>query len=311
MIFCATARFKDHISSDGEIDFDMVQHARITTLGQNGITCEISQNLSTPDFYWERQSGGLCRMHALNAYFGGPKYDRSQFEDAIHEHDLRMSARGLENVSANDVDVTSGDQKNIIAHVLAKSGIFAKLYEIRDRPTAIAKAESYGAVFIYSPDHVWLGRRDTSGRWFRIDSLSGVSLMNLNDLQDPRLGLIIPCNRLMNEFAEIAAELGGLIQSDNKSSDGENRGEKIVAYLVREYKARRLLGRAETLIGAAVAILEIQLAGRDGFPVMRELLDWYEEFAASWTGANCTSLRFILTHVPRMIIRILQIGHFN
>lgn len=260
----------------------------------------LSQNsggaVVAPVFYWERQSGGLCRMHALNAYFGGPELDRAKFEAEIHEHDARMLARGQAGLSANDVDATSGDQKNILAHVLAKHGVFAKMYEIRDRAAAIAKVETYGAAFIYSPDHVWLGRRDDCGVWFKIDSLSGICRINLSDLENPSIGLIVPCVRLSHEFAEIAAELDELVKPD------------VVDHVVRTMKAGDVLGRAETLIGAAVSILEIQLCGRASYPAVCELLSWYDQFIRSWSGGNCTSIKFVLTHVPRMIVRILQIG---
>lgn len=234
-------------------------------------------------------------MHALNAYFGGPKLDRAQFEAEIREHDVRQQARGLAGLSANDVDATSGDQKNILAHVLAKYGIFARMYELRDRTAAIAKAESYGAALIYSPDHVWVGRRDTCGNWVKIDSLSGISHMNLSDLENISLGIIVPCLRLDTEFVEIAAELNKLVEPD------------IVDYVVREMKLGHVLGGAETLIGAAVSILEIQLCGRASYPAVHELLTWYDQFIRTWSGSNCTSIKFVLTHVPRMILRVLQI----
>lgn len=274
----------------------MVRHARIITpavetLGQN-IECGAG-------FYWERQSGGLCRMHALNAYFGGPILDRAKFEAEIREHDARQHARGLAGsigMSANDVDVTSADQKNILAHILAKHGIFAKMYETRDRPAAIAKVDTYGVMFIHTNDHVWLGRRDDCGRWFKIDSLSGISPMNLSDLEDSRIGVIVPCSRLMDEFIEITNSLNELIGSD------------VINFLVREMKAGRLIGRIETLVGSAVAILEMQLAGRDEYPIVRELFLWYDQFTSGYTGANCASIKFVLNHVPKMIVRIIQIG---
>ena len=65
-----------------------------------------------PQFYCERQSGGLCRMHALNAYFGGPKLSRADFEAEIADYDAKQKMRGYEIPSANSCDIVSSDHKN-------------------------------------------------------------------------------------------------------------------------------------------------------------------------------------------------------
>lgn len=273
----------------------MVRHAGIGpghSLGQNNMAAMPT----IPEFYWERQSGGLCRMHALNAYFGAPKLDRVKFEDAIREHDARQLARGYAEMSANDVDVTSTDQKNIIAHILSKIGIFARFFEIGERAAALLKADKYGATFVYSPDHVWLCRRNDRGHWFKIDSLSGISSINLADLEDPRLGLIVPCKHLMDEFNEIAADIAKLIKPD------------VIDFLVRNMASGNVIGRVETLVGAAVSILEIQLAGRAGYTSVRELFLWYDQFIRAWSGSNCASIKFVLNHIPKIVVRILQIS---
>lgn len=254
-------------------------------------------------FYYERQSGGLCRMHALNAYFGGPKLDRARFESYITEYDMRQKIRGYNMPSAREFDTMSGDQRNIIAHILAAHGVFIRIYHTGDQERAIVKAASYGVAFVYTPDHVWLIKQDAvnisnatiSRPWFKIDSLSGVSPFDIGELsRNTSLGMIVPCNNLVNEFSEIASELNALVMPD------------IVVYLIGTMKDKKILGDAEPLMGAAISILEIQNNGRV-VAVLDELFSWYNQFTRGFTGSNCNSIRYVLGTVPQMIARILNI----
>lgn len=266
---------------------------------------------SIPNFYCERQSGGLCRMHALNAYFGYPKLDKSTFESEISDYDNACHNQ-TGGVSARDFDITTSDQRSVISHILAKSGVFARIYESspEDRLRAIAKAGEYGIAFIHSHDHIWLIRCasdmsvdnnifpkcDITSSWYKIDSLSGVSLFDINELtRNVSLGMIIPTKNLLVEFIDIARELNELVMPD------------IVDYLIICHRNKKVLGRAETLMGSACTLLELQNNGRDTHVKLNELLVWYDDFKHRFVGKNCGSLRFILMTVPQIIARIIAI----
>jgi hypothetical protein len=252
-------------------------------------------------------------MHALNAYFGGPKLDRARFESLIAEYDARQRAHGHDVPSARDFDSVGGDQRNIIAHILSRHGVFARIYHTRDRERAIAKAKVYGVAFVYTPDHVWLIKQDASPgcpqdassgcpqdassrhSWFKIDSLSGVTPFDIGELsRNSSLNMIVPTTELRDEFNEIASELNTLVMPD------------IVDYLIGTMKNKNVLGDAEILIGAAISILEMQNNGRP-VAVLEELFAWYNQFTRDFTGSNCCSIRYVLRAVPQMIARILNV----
>lgn len=247
-------------------------------------------------------------MHALNAYFGCAKLDSAAFESEITNYDADQKKRGYIMSSAHAFDTTTGDHRNIIAYILAKYGVFARTYDrsskstysglLVDRPngspSAIEKAKSYGVAFIYSPDHIWLIRRD-GDLWYKIDSLSGITQYNLAELSHSSLGLIIPTTRLIDEFNEIASELNALVMPD------------IIDYLIDAMKNKKVIGDAETLMGAACTLLELQNNGRAGYEKLDELFAWYGEFTQKFRDGNCASLKFILNTVPQIIARIIAI----
>jgi hypothetical protein len=261
-----------------------------------------------PNFYCERQSGGLCRMHALNAYFGYAKLDRVAFETEIVDYD-NICREQTGNVSARDFDITTSDQKSVISHILAKSGVFARIYEstIEDRARAIVKVNEYGVAFVHSPDHVWLIRRldeqsttsdkqDVSESWYKTDSLSGVSPFDIGELvRNISLGVIIPTKNLFSEFDDIARELNALVMPD------------IIDYLIACHKGKKVLGRVETLMGGACTLLQLQNNGRIEYAKLNELFVWYGDFKRMFIGKNCGSLKFILSTVPQIIARIIVI----
>jgi hypothetical protein len=257
-----------------------------------------------PKFYCERQSGGLCRMHALNAYFGCPRLDRAAFEAEIAEYDSKHAGRSMP--SANDYDATTSDSGNIIAHILSKHGVFARIYQLsaKSKGIAIAKANAYGIAFLYSPDHIWLMKRDDNvardigelceSSWYKIDSLSGVSKCELA-YTETAIGMIVPTTRLKDEFDEIGDELNALVMPD------------IVDHLIDGFQRKKEIGDAEILMGAACSLLRLQNNGRTEYAKLDELFRWYDTFTRNFTGSNCMSLRFILNTVPQIIARIIAI----
>lgn len=250
-------------------------------------------------------------MHALNAYFGYAKLDRAAFEAEIVDYD-NICREQTGNVSARDFDITTSDQRSVISHILAKSGVFARIYEstAEDRVCAIMKANTYGVAFVYSPDHIWLirrtdeqsadlpssGKQEVSASWYKIDSLSGVSPFDIDDLaRNTLLGVIVPTTNLFVEFDDIAREMNVLVMPD------------IIDYLITCHKSKKVLGRVETLIGGACTLLQLQNNGRIEYAKLNELFVWYDDFKRLFVGKNCGSLEFILSSVPQIIARIIAI----
>lgn len=274
----------------------MVRHLNVPMQKSARVSGQASAAEPAEEFYCERQSGGLCRMHSINAYLGGPKYTRASFEAEMAEfNDARRTMYG-DLPPAEIYDITTGDQKNVIAFILAKHGVFARMYSFCQTHLAMAKMDEYGVAFVYSPDHVWIVKKSSSGQWFKIDSIGGITHYDRGELtRDSRLGIIVPTTRLMYEFSQIGQELEALVMPD------------IVDYLLAAFQNKKVIGEAETLIGSAVTILEIQNNKREAPRPLSELFTWYNKFIDKFHGKNCASLHYILSHVPQIIARIIAI----
>ena len=64
--------------------------------------------------YYERQSGDLCRMHSLNAYFGYKRIDKDTFFKLCNEYDTII--KGLKSDSMDGFS----EGRCIISYVLDK-----------------------------------------------------------------------------------------------------------------------------------------------------------------------------------------------
>ena len=66
---------------------------------------------NVPVFYYERQRGGLCRLHAINAFLGSAIYSEAQFNDEMDKFDVSTF-----NDTKREQDPNRKDMKPLKAH---------------------------------------------------------------------------------------------------------------------------------------------------------------------------------------------------
>ena len=141
--------------------------------------------------YFDRGGGGLCRMRALNAFFGNfvPRQvmDSAKFHQYIQKYDQYLKSKFNVQTSSAAFDLVNSDQTNLVSWVLREHGIFAKYYslnEIYGKPLP-----EYTFLFVYNSGHIWaVIKKD---KYYKIDN--GVSPFNYNSLWSTKnIGVIIP-----------------------------------------------------------------------------------------------------------------------
>ena len=153
--------------------------------------------------YYEKQRGDLCRLHALNAYFGFKKFSDPDFFKLCREYDDEI--KGLK------TQVMDGfsEGRCIISYVLDKiDNKYVFLIPINsyknarncldiDRYNLLIK--HINCFFEFNKNHVWINKK-INRSWNKIDSISGVNRVNA-----PRIGqngylLVLEDKVLFNEL---------------------------------------------------------------------------------------------------------------
>lgn len=152
--------------------------------------------------YGEAQRGGLCQMHALNAYFGRPAYTPATFASSVREYlkatghppEIYKTAGPMGLFGYLATSRADGCPKTLFHYLVKKAGDpFDEALGIsdesqspggrRDRRAWIRPRLEPGhvarlgvrAVFVFTFRHVWVWRHGSTGsdppRWHKIDSM--------------------------------------------------------------------------------------------------------------------------------------------
>lgn len=149
------------------------------------------------DIYWESQRGGLCRKHALGAYFGRPLINDDKFQQLCIEFDKYMRGKGYKNSQVEKFDCIYSSRETLISYVIGRYGGGCclhipmgecKAYLDSRNTTLLELIGEDDFVFVYNPNHIY-GWKKTSA-WYKVDSLSGIS--KISPVADNKLGYIIP-----------------------------------------------------------------------------------------------------------------------
>lgn len=227
--------------------------------------------------YWERQRGGLCRLHSLNAFFGYQKFSDSDFINLSREFDERQLRLFGQTCSSQNFDIVGSDQLNLVSFILSKFGIATRYYAINEhlkRPLII----DCDKFFVYDAGHIWLMKKENE-KWHRIDSLSGISRTNINYRQK-NIGFILPVTNLAREYNDVISRISW------------NTGN-----IKRNY-----LGDDEILIGRAIELLRIQLANREHkYPHIKQLICDYYEYIEELSTGKYNNTQFVCSKMPKIM----------
>jgi hypothetical protein len=151
------------------------------------------------EIYWENQTGGRCRMHSLNACYGKHAITPEEFDEWCFRYNEEYKDSSLPR--AEDFDGVLANQENIVAYIMRHKSNHGVLFCPPDGIKQMLKTWGKKTVtelidpnvrrmFVFSDSHMWLCRY--AGRqWVKVDSLSGLTVININSLANARgLGIM-------------------------------------------------------------------------------------------------------------------------
>ena len=202
--------------------------------------------------FYEHQSGGLCRMHACNAYFGESKLTREsfkmyqeEFNDIIHKH---KSYRGM---SCIDWDFYYFFKETLVTYILRKHGTHVRHFPIGVQRSLsdITSCISGNFVFAFTKSHIF-GLTKSHGIWYRVDSIGGVSPTQFeNLLQSKSTGFLVPVDQY-KEFYLGVSDIKRIF-SDRKVKD----------LILEIHNTRGDLGEIDEPLSAIMSVIRTRFTG--------------------------------------------------
>ena len=252
--------------------------------------------------YWERQQGGNCRIHSLNAFFGRPQITEQKFAEYCKELDTEKKS----GIDAASYDFTDCDQNNIISYIVKREtnySFFTK--SVLKRYVDADELTSSNCFFMFSVDHIWLVRYHEN-KFFFIDSLSGIT--QRDDFTDyDFVGIILlfkPLELYYRETAEMRK-----ITADT----AEKSYEIICAYLIFCAENSLIIGELETNISICVEILEkaeCKISNDKAESIRNKIIQKYREFLPQFADGRYNDFELKLKYLPYIIYGIVFIRDY-
>jgi hypothetical protein len=276
------------------------------------------------NIYYQTQSGGLCRLHSLNGYFGCEKISLHQFNIIQKKYDDEYKIKFNFELTCKNFDIVASDQKNIINYFLKNIGIYTRYYSINQLYTKSLNktfAEQiiiknklinnlYGDYFfIYNESHIWGCRRQIS-KWFKVDSIEGVSHYNINSLlTEKNIGLIVPVD-IKHEFYRNLKLIYDELCFSVKNMDTLTVQTTIKNYLIQKHKEKKILGELEIPLSICMDIFETNLLKKTNSifsPIKTQVLQ-YNKFLSKFTKGNYNNITLILEFLPNILLELIKIA---
>lgn len=250
--------------------------------------------------YWERQRGGLCRLHSLNAFFGYNKISDHDFANFGKEFDQRTTRLFGHRASCMDFDTIGSDQLNIVSYILKKHNICTKYTAIGQSKDDICPSNlvNVNRFFVFNDRHIWVMRKNNN-QWYKVDSIGGVCRCNPRSLKCQRnVGLIVPINDTKKEFRNIADQIKRTVGSSAES------------YIVSTIMKKEFLGPLEVLIGRAMEIISIKMnilknnsdsARYDMFGEISKLEQFYEKYISLVSDGRYNDVALVTHYIVPVI----------
>jgi hypothetical protein len=261
------------------------------------------------NIYWERQSGGLCRKHSLNVYFGKNKISELDFNNYCNEYDeyLRNTGRAYDNVINNDI--IPSNQNTIISYIIEKIEnkhcIYIQLgglkkYMVDYKYSGIIDLiKNSNCIFLFNEGHIYC-LKYINKEWYKIDSLSGISNYDINHINNE--GLIIPRTN--------CCSILDLIKYSNNIFDYlyKNNIKKITdklelyQFLIELYNKQLLLDELEVNLGIISSILNILKLSDSSNEITKD----YNEFIILFEKTK--NIIDIVNYIPDLIIKLYNLN---
>ena len=258
--------------------------------------------------FYEPQSGGLCRLHSLNAFFGRKKISPITFTQYISEYNTYIRQRFNVNTSSASFDLVSSDQSNLVAFILKKHRIHARYYALNSLYGKSLSTEITTApfVFVYNGTHIW-GVMLKNNKHYKVDSIGGVQPFLINSLCSMRdVGIMVPVP-LKSEWYRQVDIIVDILKQERIRTKVE-----LIEYLTKLHRNKKILDKLEIPLGVSMSILETNLLGCESnndavFVSIRRLITRYNLFIRTFTDGNYTNLALIVKYVPDLIIDVCSL----
>lgn len=256
------------------------------------------------NIYYEAQRGGLCRLHSVNAYFGKRHITDEQFDKYIADYNSEYKTKFNLDINCRDFDAISSDQKNLVSFILKKHNIYTRYYSINQiynkNINLITDILNGDFFFIFNENHIY-GARLKDGVWYKVDSLSGVNVINISSLiNEKNIGFIVPVN-IQREFyynIELIKTIIGINPSEQEIKD----------FLIKKHSEKKILDSLEVPISLCIDIMETNLTGKTSAefdPIRRQVMN-YNIFISRFTN-NYNDINLVLTYLPDIIINLIKL----
>lgn len=266
------------------------------------------------DIFWEKQQSGLCRMHAINAFYGYKKYNIDEFNLLCNEYDTEKNKLYNGIISCKLFDLIYSDQQNIISYIIHKTH-YTKYYPInyiylnkisKDDFYCIHNDADLTSFFIYNDAHIWLIKKH-SNKWYNVDSISGVSELNCVNIYEyiksiKNAGFIIMVNHILYFYSNLK-----LIKQEIKDT------LFIQDYLKKKNKEKQILGDIEVPLNICIDILKYVLIKKSKeeqnniFLPIKNITDSYDIFIKKFTYSNYNNIELILEFLPSVLTKLFNI----
>ena len=123
------------------------------------------------NIYYERQRGNMCRLHAINGYFGNTILNDNQFFEYCDEYD-----KIIEGLYSRNMDGFA-EGRSIVSYIIDKlDNKYVLLIPIDSYTNArkhidlnryLKIINLLGNYFEFNKDHVWVNKK-IENRWYKI-----------------------------------------------------------------------------------------------------------------------------------------------
>lgn len=260
--------------------------------------------------YYQPQSGGLCRMHALNAFFGEDRVSRSEFDAFQKRYDALNKRRFNITTSCKTFDIVSSNQNNIVSYILKHYGVYTRYYALNQiRPAMIPEILKIPTdfIFVYNESHIY-GARKKNGVWYTVNSMGGVRRTNITSLlRTKNLGFIVPVD-IETEYKKNIDII--------RNALGDTTEKSIEQFLVTQHELKKVLGDIEIPIGVCVDILDMKLCQKldahdkklvlERYGRLYDIVKVYNHFISMFTDGRYNDIKLIKEYLPIIIFGLLN-----
>ena len=236
--------------------------------------------------YYEKQVGGLCRLHSINAFFGENKYSVSDFDKYSNEYDNEYKNKYNITSSCSQFDLVSSNQENIVSYILKKNKVYTRYFalnQLKGNINDIILEMSGKCFFQYNENHIWcIINKDN--KWYKVDSIGGVRPVHINSINQKNTGFIIPIHP-MKELERNKKIIKNILVNCKSKEDIKN-------FLIQLHQEKKILGELEVPLNIYMDILEIKFRKVISHEIKKHIIS-YNNFLRIFTKGNYNNIELI------------------